>query len=298
MIKLEMSQLPERVSTALVLRGAHLPPLQWSTNPSRAAGTLLGESASLPKLICRETVADEAMASAVLAMLYLWNGFVDDCRQIVQSAPDGERIYVLALCDRHTGEVSDAKTQLQQLETHPIYPDLIEFTKEEIEGDVAPLLKRFRDMLEFAGEWEAFTFLDVYGQARLGKLDHASELIVRRIQCREFELLLVHCLEAAAGEPIAKIQQPKPVKRKPPPRPPTRRTPRRPEPAAASPGPAKDPPPPKPRSPSSKVGVLCPKCREMRVVPAARRGTPTQCGKCGTRFMVPGTQAAPTTGQQ
>ena len=87
---------------------------------------------------------------------------------------------------------------------HSIFEPLGAFAAGEIGLSVAPGLKRLRQVIAFGELWEPYAFGDVYEQACADQLDPAGERVVRRLQCREFELLLTHCLEAATGRRLTK----------------------------------------------------------------------------------------------
>lgn len=165
---------------------------------------------------------------------------------------------------------------------------MADYAKEAISLRGAPALKRLRDMIELAGEWEPFAFTDLYEQARAGKLDPADESVVRSIQCREFELLFVHCFEAATGKKLAKPESAGPAKRRPPARARTRRsvqpTRRKESPRVQQ---RREKPALRPMVPGSNIGIQCPKCRDTKILSAGRRGTKEKCEKCGTVFIVP-----------
>lgn len=299
MIKLDVSQLPSCVATLFMLRGAQLPPLQLQENPGRTAKTMLDEVPDDTQLLGCESLADEGMAAAVRGLLYLWNGWLGEGGMYAQAAPERERLYIESLCERHRGNLAAAKSLMQQVGAHPIAVELAEYGKEAIGLGVAPLLKRLGDMIEMAGEWEPFAFIDVWEQARAGKLDPAGVLVVRQLQGRELELLFTHCFENATGTKIAKPQAAPTAPRK---RATAQRPVRRHAPLprqAESTRSTQTKTPAKSMGPQvRKVGVYCPKCRNVIVLPDTRRGTNEKCERCGTTFLVPQEKAAQTPGKK
>ena len=288
MIDLDTSRLPSDLATTLLLRGSQLPPLEWHVNPFRDAKSVLDTLADDKKLLGGCPLADEPMASAVRSLLYFWNGWPAECGMYAQAAPKKERLYVAALCERQAGNPADAKTRVQELNGHPIYGALAKYGLSAICTRVAAPLKRLRGMIELADEWEPYAFIDVYEQARLDKLDHAGEQIVRSIQCREFELLFVHCFEAATGGKLPAPERNAPPRRRPRQRPQTRRSIK---PVGSGDSPRHDghgAAPPITRKPvRDSIGISCPKCGDVKILPPTARGTKTTCNKCRVVFLIP-----------
>lgn len=293
MIKLDTSRMPPRIVAALMARGAQLPPLEWHINPSRNAKQTLDEVEDTRALLGREELADPAMADAVRALLYVWNGWPGEAVMTAQLAPDRERAYVEAFCKRQTGDSAAAKDLFRQVGEHPIYTPLGEYAQEMIGRTSLSMLKRLRDMIAFGGQWEPYIFSDAFHQALTSNLDVAGDQIIRNLQCYEFELLFGHCLDAAAGEKLAKYQASTPTtaRRTPPPKTPPRRpaqptpTPTPPKEAPKSEGP-KPKAAPKPIA-TNDVGVMCPKCRKLLTFPESARGSAGRCDECSATFLIP-----------
>jgi len=286
MNELEPSQLPPRVAAILALREAKSLPLQWHTVPNRAAKIALDGTGNDADLLAPNGLADEAMGAAVRALLYFWAGWPAEASMYIHLAPERERVYLNALRERQAGATTSAKALLQQIDNHPIYPALAQYALEIASAAVAPGLKRLCEVITFAEQWEPFTFCDVFEQAREGQLDPAAERIVCDLQRREFELLLVHCLEGAVGKTLVQRAATAVAER------------RRPE-VARSRRPAKRPAEVKPASAAGPkvllkpealrggVQVLCPKCGTHKSVAEERRGCVEKCDKCGTPFLIP-----------
>ncbi len=288
MIDLDCSRFSPDVANILMLRGADLPSFQWQNKPNQAAKDMLERIMEDTALFRRDSLADERMSAAVRALLYLWNGWLAECNMYAQAAPDKERVYLSSLCERHASHPHEAKALLQQLDDHPIYERLMSYTLEAIGLGTDPPLKRFKQMLELGQVWEPFAFVDLYEQSRAGKHCHSTEQTVQGIQCREFELLFLHCYEGATGErysPRAEAQPERPRKRIPKP---TRRSAKPPASQQAAPDRKPPNPPKRPLQPKGpRVGVICPQCSQMATLPDSRRGTKERCGKCGACFLVP-----------
>jgi ribosomal protein S27E len=237
------------------------------------------------------------MAAAVRAMLYLWNGWPDDCRMVAQLAPPRERDYLLAICDRQVGKTETAKTAMRTVERHPIFVDLVEYAKKSIGLTAVPALARFWKLIEMIGEWEPFAFIDLFEQVRGGGITGTAMASVQSLQCVEFELLLVHCYEAAVGEalPQVKAEDERESLRK------LREHCRRATEAkkharetavqeavsqeTASQATAVAAP--------ALIKVKCPKCQHASMLPESSRGATTQCERCMGKFSVPAKNALP-----
>jgi hypothetical protein len=204
LISLDLSPLPPGVVTILMQRGIRLPPLQWHLNPNRPAERKLAEIVDDCELLGCDPLADAGMAAAVRALLYFWNGWPAEACQCAQTAPEKERTFVSALVARQAGEAAGSKSLFQKMNGHPIFKPLRDFAAGEIGLSVAPGLKRLRELIAFGELWEPYAFGDVYEETRAGKFDPAGERVVHSLQCREFELLLIHCLEAATGQELEK----------------------------------------------------------------------------------------------
>jgi len=290
MIKLDPAQLPPRVAAAILARGTDLPPLEWHKHPNRAARTALDAVPTDTDLLGCESLKDISAAAAVRALLYLWNGWPAEANQAAAAAPPTERLYVEAIALRQAGDQVEAKAAWQKIGTHSVFGPLATYVQEAIPRNAGAALKRLRETIEFAGQWEPYLFADVFDQAREGKLDLLSEELVRKLQCCEFELLLVHCLQVATGE---RIQQRVKAAPPPPPKPAARPRPKpQPQPVTAAKTAESGAPKPrlvlKPVTIDDGVGVLCPACRTPQLVPKSSRGQTARCEKCGNMFRVPG----------
>jgi len=288
MIALDVSCLAPDVANVLMLRGAELPPLQWHDKPNRAAKQMLLGIKTDAALLRQNPLANDAMGRAVRAALYLWNGWLEDCMACAQEAPSTEQYYFSALCERHSGRPNDCKTVMQQVDVHPIYAPLCAYAVEKMGLATDPPLKRIKGLLELGETWEPFAFVDLYEQARAGKLCSPTEQIVRSLQCREFELLFAHCYEVATGQKLPEEEVAGPaVRRRSKPR--SRQRPHRsPVRDSAAPNSKTDSTPnPGAKGKEPRVGIECPKCAYKMVFPESCRGSKNNCAKCGTVFIIP-----------
>lgn len=292
MINLDLTKLAPEIVALLVRRGSGLPSLAWHDRnipPAKSALDQIDDT----QLFDSAALADEGMVAAVRAMLYLWNGWPDDCKMYAQAAGQSERHLLTGICDRQAGNAVAAKNAFQQIDGHPIFASLASYLLEVIGVKADARVRRFVDIVKLGETWEPFAFIDLFEQVRAGKLCKAAEEAVRSVQCREFELLFNHCYQGATGHSVEAEQRPAAGAR---PKRDLRRT-RRPirpprntsTPFAAKPaGPAKRP---LVSPPSMVIGVLCPKCATMKRVAKTARGKRVRCDKCGTGFVVPRAKA-------
>ncbi len=300
MIKLQSAHVPARVANTLMLRGEKLPPLRWHETPIRAARSSLGAVADDRELLDCETLAKPGMAAAVRALLYLWNGWPEEANTAARGAPGTEQAYIRALIARQAGDTDQEKEELAKVSGHLIFTELAKQALDTIGERAEPLLKRFRGIVEFGEQWEPHAFADIFDQACAGGFDEASCEAVTLLQCREVELLLAYCLDAAVGEHPERRQHDAPARRQAPARP--KQTPRPAAGGADKPGKggkggkagkAGASLQLEPVSAGLGVGLACPRCENLLSVPESARGQSMTCDKCSATFLIPEKPGAP-----
>ncbi len=286
MIELDPTLLSRNVASLLMLRGAAAPPLRMQTEANLAARRMLAGLDGSRALFMPKCCVDEAMSAAVRALLYLWHGWPDDCAMHVQVAPDTERHYVTGIRLRQQGRYDAAKQSFRELEGHAIFTPLREYAQVAAGASADPVLKRFGEVLEVRGDWEPFAFIDVFSQVVDGKLSYGADAILRGIQCREIELLLVRCYEGAVGEKLPERRRDEaPVRRRIERKPPRTRTSSEPPSRCDSvvgASPAVAPP-----AATAECRVRCPRCKAPMSVAQSMRGKPVRCAACQAEFRVP-----------
>jgi hypothetical protein len=296
MLELDIGKLTPDIATVFMLRGAEAPSIQWQAHANRGAKRLL-DTTDDRKLLGASSPINEEMTAAVRSLLYLWNGWIGECSMYSQAAPERERLYINALCERMNGNTKAAKELFQKLGDNPIGESLTRSAMELIGSGGDAELQRYRQILELGKIWEPFAFCDLYVQARAGQLCTAGEQTVAHLQAREFELLFCHCYEVATGVNIAKRQsQAASVK---PQRKPERKR-------RASAGPRSNPSAqsgkkpdqqaeqnkpgasgPGQKAPESVIKVICPACQTRVSFSASARGQQFKCPKCAGLFLIP-----------
>lgn len=261
MLEFDTQRLPPKVSAIIGLRGKGSIPLVWSECPIRTLKSSLDQAQDDCYLFGSADISDPSAAAAVRALLYVWGGWPSEAVMHAALTDEPASTYLNVFCLRQASETDSAKELLTAIGAHPIHPALAEFARALIGERAAASLKRVNGVLEFGEQWEPFFFADVLEQSRSGEFNDADGQIVSGIQRREFELLLVHCLEAALGRKLNAFRDSRAEVRRPRPRPrpsPVRRPAARPDPPAA----ARDG---RSTETMSKIGaevtVVCPSCR-------------------------------------
>ncbi len=287
-------KLPAEILALLMQRGAGIPSLKWHEHPIRLAKSTLDEIDDA-KLFHPRQIRDDAGVSALRGLIYLWSGWPDECRSSVEAAPEPERLYLRALCERQAENTAATKELLQQLDGHPIYEPLAEHTLQFASSVKHPLVKRFMGLLDQDKNWEAFLFTDLYNQALAGKLDQPGIDLVRSLIAKEAGLLFQHCYEGIVGGSLTqpsqesrkldlgksrKLAQQHRTRSKRH-QPPARTVPEKTKTVEIAPPP-----------PAAVIKIMCPKCRKVASLPASCRGKIARCDHCRTPFQVPTSQAA------
>lgn len=296
MLEAHKYDLASEVTGLLMLARAQETTIDWNARPAQIADEKLNELDDAT-LLGLQTVPDAGAAALVRAMLYLWNGWPSEAAIIAEAGPDPERAYILGFCERQHGNPERAKQHLQKVGEHVIHVRLTEAALDALANVPDPQLQRFQQLLQMGQAWEAFMFVDLIELARAGKLSQDGRLAVCRLQCLEFELLLLACYEAATGKPVrprsdkeTSDDQEQRLRR-------MRRMRDRPQqrrhqapPSDTGPTHAE-----KDAARSKSVKVACPKCRYLGSFAESARGSKTKCGQCGAEFVVPGKGPRPTT---
>lgn len=294
MIDVDTSKFAPDIINLLMLRSAAVPKLQWHSNPAPAAKDILDGTQDDKILFRRERLADEGMCAAVRALLYFWNGWPSESAMYAQAAPERERLFISAMLERQAGHPAESKSHLQGVEEHPIFAPLKDFAVETIGLSTDRVLERFKQTLKLGDSWEPYAYVDLYEQARAGKLCHPSEQTVRQVQRKEFELLFCHCHEQATGEQLTSQSDAEspPPRKKPVAKPARRKNIRPPQTKSSNDQKSVEPRLPTLKKGPPRIGISCPKCQAVSILPESRRGSSERCAKCNTVFLVP--QAAAT----
>ena len=287
MLEMDTLRLPPPISAIFVLRGEGVIPLVWSESPIRALKASLERAEDDSDLLGQAGIADESMAAAVRALLYLWGGWPSEALMHAALAAERESAYLRMFRSRQAGEPDAAKKLLIAIGEHATHPALAEFAREQVGASPSPALKRLRDVLDFGEQWEPFAFADVFEQARNEDIDGVSAGIVTAIQRREFELLLVNCLEAALGEKLNVFRDSQNEAQRAVRRMRTASAARAKSARHASAPAEKEQPAESVSTLGETVTVACPACRVQQPAPASMCGGIVACMMCGKQFRIP-----------
>lgn len=307
MLDLDLAKLSPEVAKIIMLRGARTPSLRWQEHQNTGAKKTL-DTIDDARLFGSGVVINEGMAAATRSLLYLWNGWIGECKMYAQAVPEKERFHIIAFCERMEGNSKSAKECFQRIGESPVFAELRTYALEAISLGAAPEVHRFRKVLEQNEAWEPYAFCDLYMQVSSGQLGTSSASLVTGIQAREFALLFTHCYQAATGTDLkkrpaggsqAQARSPKLLKKRKPPasRTGAQRATRfdkesesksfgKPTGAEKTARPAGSPPV------VIQVKVICPSCREKLTFPVAARGKNHTCPKCHTEFLIPEKKSA------
>ena len=145
-------------------------------------------------------VRDTSMAAACRAALWLHHDYLDESHQISQSLDDSSGSYWHGIMHRREPDAANAKYWFRRVPTHAIYPQLCAMTLKlaETDGTVAEADRQAVRSLTGGDTWDPTRFVDLCEIARTS--DPGKQLLARRIQLREWQLLFDHCFRLAGIE--------------------------------------------------------------------------------------------------
>lgn len=286
MVDLDLSRLAPQFVMMLNMRGNLVPPLRWSDDAPPEAKARLDGIADV-ELFDPHEARDRKMFAAGRALLYLWNGHLDQAIKCAQGAPNKAQNYIQGLALRHQGKSDKAKACFQNIDNYGTYQGLTKAAQEMLQQAQHPLLKRFEGLLTQLNTWEPFAFVDLCIAAAAGQLDRPSELIIRKIQAEEFNLLLVDVYRKATGEDPRRQAASADLQSK------RQRDRERAKSSSSDARSMQDTTASKPQAPAKplkdqKVHISCPKCRQVNTFDGTQRGRKVHCSKCSAAFAVPG----------
>lgn len=147
------------------------------------------------KMFAPHKITDENMAQACLAALWLYHDFLDESHQISQVIPTAAGSYWHAIIHRREGDFWNSKYWFRRVEKHPVFEPLHQEAARlaaEAEADQSA------DFLKKQTSWNPFAFVDIC-EAQVNS-QSATEMLCRKIQQREWELLFDHCYRKAIGK--------------------------------------------------------------------------------------------------
>jgi hypothetical protein len=137
------------------------------------------------------TIRDQDMAKCCLAGLWLYHDFLDESHTLSQEIHTPSGSYWHGLMHRREPDYSNAKYWFQRVGQHPVFEPLATDAKQiatqDSEDEARFLIRQ--------NAWDPFAFIDLCEKAA----GSPSEMLCRRIQQREWELLFDYCYRQAIG---------------------------------------------------------------------------------------------------
>lgn len=127
---------------------------------------------------------DREAATACLSGLWLYHDFLDESHTISQDLPGWIGSYWHGIMHRREPDASNAKYWFRRVPSNPVFQALA--------SDAAEL------GLPLKGGWDPFGFIDQCERERGTGSD--GEMICRRVQLREMQLLFDCCYREAVGQ--------------------------------------------------------------------------------------------------
>ncbi len=153
------------------------------------------ESLDPDRAFAPRRVIDRSMAEACLAGLWLYHDFLDQSHRITQSITTTTGSYWHAILHRREPDSWNSKYWFQRVVRHPVFPELCTAARALAQGERELAETRF---LREQSQWDPFAFVDLCEHSRLGAVP--AEMLCRRIQLREWQLLFSYCERHAAGD--------------------------------------------------------------------------------------------------
>jgi hypothetical protein len=148
------------------------------------------DDASAPRAI-----VDRDMASACWAGLYLLYDGLDESHTISQEIETPTGSYWHGIMHRREPDYGNSKYWFRRVGNHPVFAPLAAAAR-ELTASAEP--DRPAEFLVEQAIWDPFRFVDLCAVVAQGA--SGSEMLCRRIQRRECELLFDYCYRAAIGE--------------------------------------------------------------------------------------------------
>jgi hypothetical protein len=176
-------------AVAELLREPRLMPL-GPGEPNRPARAKL-RALTPESLVAPKAVRDRDLAAAGLAGLWQYHDFLDEAHTISQEIDTPAGSYWHGLMHRREPDFGNAKYWFRRVGNHPIFGPLAEAARTLAADETHPAAA----FLKTQAAWDPFGFIDLCEAAYTGRVP--CEMLCRRVQQREWELLFDFCYRGA-----------------------------------------------------------------------------------------------------
>lgn len=148
-------------------------------------------------LFAGKRIADDQMASACLAGLWLYHDFLDESHALSQEIPTASGSFWHGIMHRREPDYGNAKYWFRRVGKHPVDGPLSAAAREITAEAGNP--EGLGGVQGIAGQaaWDALAFVDACQRAC--REHGALEAVCRQIQLREWQLLFDYCYRAAVA---------------------------------------------------------------------------------------------------
>lgn len=162
--------------------------------PNTAARPLL-QQLDVASAFAPQRVVDRSMAECCLAGIWLYHDFLDESHHISQGIPTPSGSYWHGILHRREPDSWNSKYWFDRVGRHPVFPKLRQIARDHALAE--PERPETRFLLD-QKQWDPAAFIDLCEASRLGRLP--TELLCRKVQLREWQLLFDYCFRRALGE--------------------------------------------------------------------------------------------------
>jgi hypothetical protein len=162
-------------------------------SPVQALGAKL-HALDLDQAFAPRQICDRSMARACLAGLWLLHDFLDESHNVSQELETTTGSYWHGLMHRREPDFGNAAYWFRRIGEHPIFDVL---RQETAHLTVGASLETAAAFFATQKKWDPFAFIDLCEAVAAGKA--RCELLCRKVQQIEFQLLFDHSYQAAVG---------------------------------------------------------------------------------------------------